>query len=111
MGLFPHIAYASGGIDQFVANLGKYIINPLILLLFALALGFFLYGMFEFLTHQSEEKQTEGKSHMLWGVIGITIMVGVYFLMNLILNTFDIGKIDPREGTVELNDYNPNWPK
>ena len=97
----PKIAYAS--LDSFIANVDRMIINPLILFLFALAVVFFLYGVLEFIFNQeNEEKKTTGKSHMLWGIVGIAIMLGVWTLLNMIINTFDIKGIDPEQGTVEL---------
>lgn len=101
--LSPKIAYAD--FNEFLGKVNAEIINPLILFLFALAVLFFLYGMLEFLfNQQSEEKRTAGKSHMLWGVLGIAIMLGVFTIMNIILNTLSIPKseIDVEEGTVEL---------
>jgi uncharacterized membrane protein YidH (DUF202 family) len=111
MGLFlPNIAYAS--IDSFVANVNKLIINPIIVFLFALAVAYFLYGVFQFIANQdSEEKKTAGKSHMMYGILGMVIMMGVFVIMNVLLRTFNIKGIKPEEGTVELNDYNPKWPK
>jgi len=74
--LSTKIAYAS--LNSFIGNVDTMIINPLILLLFALAVVYFLYGVLEFLMNQeNEEKKTSGKSHMLWGVIGIAIMLGL----------------------------------
>ena len=106
---FTNVAYAS--VDSFVANLNRLIINPLIILLFALALAYFLWGMFEFLSNQeNEEKKTAGKKHMIWGIVGITIMMGVWFIMYLILDTFNITEINPKKGTVQLNEYNPSYP-
>ena len=102
MDLFsPKIAYAS--LDSFIANVDRMIINPLILFLFALAVVFFLYGVLEFIFNQeNEEKKTTGKSHMLWGIVGIAIMLGVWTLLNMIISTLDIKGIDPEQGTVEL---------
>ncbi|KKS57871.1 MAG: hypothetical protein UV23_C0021G0004 [Candidatus Nomurabacteria bacterium GW2011_GWF1_42_40] len=89
--------------DSFIGNVDRMIINPLILLLFALAVVYFLYGVFEFLLNQqNEEKKTTGKSHMLWGVVGITIMLGVWTILNMIISTFNIKGIDPEQGTVDL---------
>jgi uncharacterized membrane protein YidH (DUF202 family) len=106
---FPNIAYAS--FDSFLANVNRLIINPLIVLLFALAVVYFLYGLVQFLANQdNEEKKTAGKTHMIYGVIGITIMLGAYMLMNLILDTLSIKGIDPDKGKVQLEDYNPKWP-
>ena len=100
------VAYAS--VDTFILSVNKLIVNPLITLLFALALAYFLYGLFQFIANQeNEEKKTSGKSHMLWGIIGITIMMAVWTILGLILNTFSITEVNPREGTVNLPDYNP----
>jgi hypothetical protein len=106
------IAYAaSENVDQFIMNVNRLIINPLIALLFALALVYFLWGMFQFIANgANEEKKTEGKSHMLWGIIGLTIMMGVFALLNLILSTFNITGVDPERGTVHLDPYNPTYP-
>jgi uncharacterized membrane protein YidH (DUF202 family) len=100
---FTNVAYASSSLDTFIAKVDKLIINPLILLLFALALVFFLYGVFEFISNsENEEKKTKGKSHMIWGIIGITIMMGVFTIMHIILNTLNITGINPEQGTVTL---------
>ncbi|KKP64833.1 MAG: hypothetical protein UR62_C0005G0022 [Candidatus Nomurabacteria bacterium GW2011_GWF2_35_12] len=104
--LFTNIAYAS--VDSFVSNVNRLIINPLIILLFGLAVVYFLYGIFEFISNQeNEEKKTTGKNHMIWGIIGIVIMMGVFTILNIIMRTFNIEGINPEEGTVQLNDYNP----
>ncbi len=97
------IAYAS--LDSFIAKVDTVIINPLILFLFALAILYFLYGVLQFfLNQENEEKKTTAKSHMLWGVIGITIMMGVWTILSILLNTLGIPKsqIDPEKGTVDL---------
>ncbi|HTE49052.1 MAG TPA: hypothetical protein VK675_04050 [Candidatus Paceibacterota bacterium] len=103
---------ASERFDKFLSNVNAQIINPLISFLFALALVYFLYGMFEFIAHgNNDEKKTSGKSHMLWGVIGITVMMGVWAILGIILNTFGLeDQINPKEGTVTLPDYNPPFP-
>jgi uncharacterized membrane protein YidH (DUF202 family) len=98
------IAYAmSTTLNGFITNVDNTIINPLILLLFALAVVYFLYGILEFLMNQeNEEKKTAGKSHMLWGIIGIVIMLGVWSILGMILSTFNISGINPQQGTVNL---------
>lgn len=99
-----NIAYAS--VDSFVADLNRLIINPLIAFLFALAVVYFLYGVFEFISNQqSEEKKTKGKRHMIYGILGIVVMMGVFSILNLIVATFglkDEVDIDPSKGTIEV---------
>lgn len=63
------------------------IINPIIILLVAVAVGYFLYGLMEFIRNQdNEDAQESGKKHMLWGVVGIAIMFSVYGILNLVNN-------------------------
>lgn len=98
----PNVAYAD--FDSFYRNVNDMIVTPVIELLFAVAIAVFLWGIFEFIANQNnDEKRTQGKMHMLWGIIGITIMMGVFFILNVILRTFDIKGIDPETGTVELS--------
>ena len=99
------IAYASTSLNEFIGNVDTMIINPLIYFLFALAVVYFLYGVLEFVLNQeNEEKKTSGKSHMIWGVVGITIMLGVWTILGIVLNTLGISKseINPEQGTVQL---------
>jgi hypothetical protein len=91
--------------DAFIGKVDNLIINPLIGFLFALAIVYFLYGVLEFfLNPQNEEKKTASKAHMLWGIVGITIMLGVWTIMNMILATLNIpqSEINPEQGTVHL---------
>ena len=74
-----------------VEKLKSEIIQPIIVLLIAVAVGYFLFGLMEFVRNQDNETaQEEGKQHMLWGVIGVAIMFSVYGILNLI-NTTAIG--------------------
>ena len=71
-------------------RINEFVINPIIGLLFALALVVFLYGVVEFIAGaDSEEKQTTGRQHMIWGVIGIFIMVSVFGVLNVVCNTIN----------------------
>ena len=97
------IAYAD--LNGFIGKVDTTIINPLIFLLFALAIVYFLYGVLEFLMNQeNEEKKTSGKSHMLWGVVGIVIMLGVWTILSMVQSTIGVptSQINPQQGTVSL---------
>ncbi|MFZ2150216.1 MAG: hypothetical protein WAV15_03590 [Minisyncoccia bacterium] len=97
------IAYAT--LDSFLLNVSNTIINPLIIFLFALAMVFFLYGVLEFILNQeNEEAKTNGKSHMLWGIIGLTIMMGVWTILGMIIKTFNIQDVDVRGGNIKVGD-------
>ena len=73
-----------------VRNIKVNIINPIIVLLFSLALLYFLWGVFDFVRNSSsEDKRNDGKQHMLWGIIGMAIMVSAFGIVNLICNTIN----------------------
>ena len=64
------------------------IVNPLIVLLFGEALLVFVWGAFEFVMHaDSEEGKKTGAKHMLWGIVGLVIMVSVLGIQEIIENT------------------------
>ncbi len=83
-------------IPALLRKIDTLILNPLILLLFGVALVVFLWGIFKFLSHTEEggEEREGGKKSMLWGIIGMTIMVGVYGIISIILNTFGVSTPD-----------------
>lgn len=99
--IFP-VAYAS--IGTLMNSINKVIINPLIVLVFAVALVYFVYGVMQFvLNGANEEARKLGKSHMLWGLIGIFIMVAVFGIMRLIMNTLGVNNIKvPDSGTITI---------
>lgn len=73
---------------QFIKNVNKAILNPLITLLFALALLVFLYGVFEYVKGgDSEDSRKQGTRHMFWGVFGLFIMISAFGLVNIIANS------------------------
>lgn len=75
-------------ITQFVGKVNQIIINPLIILLFALALLYFLYGTFQFLVNADDAEAREtGKNHILWGLVGMLVMFAVFAILKLIQNS------------------------
>lgn len=106
-------AYAS--IDNFLASVNKHIFNPLIYFLFAVAFVVFLFGVVKFLANQdNESERSTGKKHMIFGLIGLTIMFTVWALINIIVGTLNISDdVTPDsssiEGSVHLQDINVNF--
>lgn len=90
---FQIIPTAEASIVTLMASVNKVIINPLIYFIFALAVIYFLYGLVKYLLNpDNEELRTSSKSHMLWGIFGIFIMVAVFGIMNLLLTTIGVDK-------------------
>lgn len=74
--------------NQLIGRIEAAIINPVIALLFGVALIVFLWGCFQFVRGaDSPDGRATGGRHILWGSIGMGIMLSVYGIMNLILHT------------------------
>ncbi len=85
-----------GALDTFLGKVVTQVINPLILLLAASAFVVFLWGVVAFIFHAGDEgRRSEGKSAILWGLVGLVIIFGAYGIINLALGTFNIPLISP----------------
>lgn len=80
-------------VKQLIDNISTQIIAPIVLLLFALAFTVFFWGLADFIRGgDNEEAKKNGREHMLWGIVGIFIMVGAWGIILIVLNTFGIEK-------------------
>jgi len=83
--------HAAGNANELLLSINEKILNPFIGILIGVATVIFLYGVIEFIAGAgNEEKRTKGKQHIVWGIIGLFIMVGVFGIINLILRTLDL---------------------
>ena len=70
---------------KLISNIKVYILNPIIGFMFAVAVVMFIYGIVEYIwSADNEDKVAVGKTHMIWGIVGIFVMVGVYGILNLL---------------------------
>jgi hypothetical protein len=71
-----------------IANIKQNILNPIIVLLFALALLYFLHGVYKAVKgSSSEEERRLGQQNIIWGLVGMFIMISAFGLVNLICGT------------------------
>jgi len=86
----PFISFADE-VDNFIANVSREILNPIVELLFVLALLFFTWGVFKFVANPDAPAEREtGKQNMIWGVVGMFVMVGAYGLIWFLRNSLGI---------------------
>ncbi|MFT5280905.1 MAG: putative membrane protein [Flavobacteriaceae bacterium] len=103
--MFPLIAHAAE-IDVLVSAVNKHVINPIIMLLMVIAFVVFIFGLIEFMGNSaSDDARTKGKKHMIYGIVGLFIMVSALGIMSLITGTLgNKDQIDVRSGEVKLDD-------
>lgn len=87
----PGIASAAqindlGDIFSFVINF----INTAIPTIIALAVLVFIWGVFRYVVSSDEEAKGKGKDLMIWGVVGLFVMISVWGLVNILSNTFEL---------------------
>ena len=98
---FLENSVAFAGYKEIISKINQVIINPIIVFMFAVATLIFLYGIVEFLSNPAnEETRDKGKQHIVWGVVGIAIMVSVFGIMQLIINS--LGFVGPGGNNIEI---------
>jgi cell division protein FtsW (lipid II flippase) len=79
---------AMGNLESTINTLATEILNPVVRLLFAVAVAYFIYGVIVYIANaDDEDARREGKKHMLYSIIGLVIMAGVWGIIDLIANT------------------------
>jgi len=67
------------------------IVNPVVTVLFVLAVVYFLWGIFKFVSNdEGGTEREEGKKSMMWGIIGLFIMISVWGIIGFIKTTIDV---------------------
>jgi hypothetical protein len=77
-------------IQQFLSGVNNVIVNPLIFLLFAGALLYFSVAVFRYVKNAENADKKEYKDAVMWGLVGIFIMMGVFGLWRIVLGTFNV---------------------
>ncbi len=82
------------GIGKFICQLQQ-ILNSVIPLLIALGLVYFIWGVVRYVIADGEEAKEKGKDIMLYGVIGFAVIAGLWGLVNILVQTFDLNTAAP----------------
>ena len=85
-------------LGQFIGSVQVFINSRLIPLVFALALLFFLYGVFKYFIAGSdnETSRAEGKKYIMYALIGFVVMVSIWGIVAL------LASVIPGAGPIDL---------
>lgn len=76
---------------ELLGKIESAILFPIMTLMMTVALFVFLYGMYEYVLHaENDEARSAGKQHMLYGIIGLVIMVSAYAILRIAASTFGV---------------------
>ena len=89
LGFVPAIASAQiTDVDALIQWISGFI-NAVMPLIIAIAVLYFLWGLVKYVLSAGDaDARTEARNMMVWGVIIIFVMVSVWGLVNILVNTF-----------------------
>ena len=90
LALFPVFVFSAStvsNISDFFAKIGS-ILNSLIPILITLALAYFIWGVIKYFMWGGEEAKKEGKDIMIYGLIGLAVIIGIWGFVNIVITTF-----------------------
>ncbi len=107
----PTIAYAADALSvkQLMFRISYYILNPLIIVGFVAALGYFTLGLLQFLKNRQSNAtaSNEGKSHMIYGLVGLFIMVSAFAIMHVMADIVGAKNVNTKNGSVDITQELP----
>lgn len=78
-------------IKNTIAPIVTYIVNPAMDLLIAAAVALFIWGVVELIMSGDEaEGRKKGQMHILFGIVGLFIIVAVWGIIRLVANTLGV---------------------
>lgn len=82
---------------QDILGIIRDLLNSAIPFIVGLTIFVIIWGIFQYVVHGAEEeKRAEGRQFVLWGIIGVFMMLSVWGLVNVLVNTFELDDdIDP----------------
>ena len=87
------LPFAAGAVESIndLFNLTEDIINKLAPLLIAIAVIILLIGIINYIrAGDDEEKRAKGKNEMIYGIIGLFVMVSIWGLVAILSGTFNL---------------------
>jgi hypothetical protein len=88
------IAHASNHVQaaqSLITRIEQVILFPIMTFMLSVALLFFLWGAYEFvLGADSDEGRGTGKTHMMYGIIGMLVMISAMAILRIAAGTFGI---------------------
>ena len=71
------------------------LLRPLPAILVGIAVVMFIYGVIILMFSEGGEKKEEGKQYMIWGIVGIFVIVSMWGLVNILAGIFNLNNNVP----------------
>lgn len=64
------------------------ILNSIVPVLVVLGVVYFIWGVVQYVIADGEEAKKKGKDRIIYGIIGFAVIIGLWGLVNIVVNTF-----------------------
>lgn len=94
LGLPVYIYAASPKIDGYLGDLfeqGLNLFRIIVMFLISLAVVWFIWNVIQHTISDDEDKRSKAKEQMIWGIVGITVMMSVWGIVAILQTAFGIG--------------------
>ena len=68
------------------------LLNYVVPVIIALGVVYFVWGVVQYVINDSEEAKTKGRDTMIFGIIGLFVIIAMWGLVNLVTKTFGVGE-------------------
>ena len=69
------------------------ILNAIIPVLIALGIVYFVWGVITYVVASDDEAKSTGRDRIIYGIIGLAVILGVWGLVGILKNTFGLGNV------------------
>lgn len=81
----------------------KNLLNTLLPLIIAAAVVYFVYGIAVYVMAGDDDAKAAAKSKIIYGIVGLFVMISVWGLVNILVNTFGLQNTAPTGATNPIN--------
>lgn len=100
--LVPTVAFAAvsgpcgslGGLNAIFCKVHE-LLSAVVPVLLALGIVFFVWGVVRYVIGDSEEAKKKGRDTMIFGIIGLAVIISVWGIVYIITTTFGIEEVAP----------------
>jgi hypothetical protein len=96
---FESVCAAYGGFYGLLCRIHE-ILGKIIPVLIALGVVYFVWGVVAYVIGGDEEAKTKGKDKIVFGIIGLAIILGIWGLVKIVTNTFGIAENAPSQNQI-----------
>jgi hypothetical protein len=85
----------------------NWLLNALVPLLIGIAVVYFIWEVFQYTIAADEDKKKTARTQIIWGIVGIFVMVSVWGLVNILQSTFGTQNTNSSSVSMQINGLVP----